>query len=50
MNLLMLQIMNQPIQLRIFGFVSLNRSLLYEVLTAATSYLVVVVQYELENQ
>lgn len=46
----MLQVMNQPIEFRIFNTVTLNNILLFIIASTATSYLTVLLQYDLENQ
>lgn len=40
--------MEQKIELRIFNRITLNYNLLYEILTAACSYFIVLIQYELD--
>lgn len=50
MDFLSLQVLNQPIEFRIFKIVALNNILLFQVITVALSYLTVLLQYELETQ
>lgn len=44
----MVQIMQQPIQFRIFSTISLNRKFLFEVFSVSASYIIVLIQYEHE--
>lgn len=46
----MLQFMNQPIQFKIFNAATLNNILLCEILAGSASYLIVLLQFEVEAQ
>lgn len=47
-NHLMIQIIDQPIEIKIFGIFALNNNFLYEIFALTISYFIVMLQYELE--
>lgn len=47
MQMIVLKIINHRIEFRVFNLFQLNNKFLYEVLTIAFSYIIVLIQYEL---
>lgn len=47
MSTLMLQIMEHPIEFRVLNMFSVNYKLLFSILSVSTSYLIVLLQYEI---
>lgn len=47
MDLLIIQVVEQPLELRIFKIVVLNLAFFYEIIAVSACYVVVLVQFEL---